>query len=167
LLQKQNNNGNKSNYNYFDPITFESIDLTKNKNEFPGDSREYELPSIDSKKLDFLVLYKIIKNDSSIILTTNNENFPDLTIKLTSNQLELMDSGYILNLEKEIIVKDNNNVLKSGWAGFRWQNDIYYKGRKYGNSVTIGRTYDFNKIYINIKTFINTNKINLFLISVN
>jgi hypothetical protein len=111
---------------------------------------------------------KIIKKDSIIFLTTENKNFPNFTIKLISNELEVKGTGYILNLhlEKEIIVKDNNNILKSGWAGFRWQKDIYNRRIKYGNSVTIGRTYNLNKIYIEIKTFIDTKKINLFLISV-
>jgi hypothetical protein len=59
LVRNERNDGNKSNNYDFDPVTFEAIDLTKNKNHFQGDSRENELPSIEIKKLDSLVLYKI------------------------------------------------------------------------------------------------------------
>lgn len=157
----------RSDNNQYDPETFELIDLTVKKNNFQGDSRENELPTFEIKKIDSLVPYKFISKDSIITLTSENENYPNFNININSNQLKLMESGHILNFEKEIIVEDNINILKSGWTGVAWSKDIYINGIKYRHSVTIGRTYDSNKIYFNIKTFSNTKKVNLILISVN
>lgn len=167
LVRIEPNDADKSNNNYYDPVTFELIDLTGKENNFQGDSRENNLPRFELKKFDSLVSYKIINKDSIITLTTENENYPNITINLISNQLELIDFGYILNFEKEIIVNDNNNILQSGWAGFIWQKNIHHKGKKYVHSVTIGKTYDSNKVYFNIKTFINNKKMNFILISMN
>ena len=48
-----------------------------------------------------------------------------------------------------------------------WKKDIHNNGRTYGHRVTLGRTDDSHKIYFNIKTFKNSKKVNLILISEN